>query len=140
MPAAVDAKRGLVEPNVPHLSIVHQCELLGLSRSTYYLAPAVASAENLRLMRRIDEQYLKTPFYGSRRLTAVLPSNGEPVNRKRVQRLMRLMGLAGLFPGRLIVLPHSGILPSEPATRSRCFGPAQPTSQRFSPVSLLLNG
>ncbi len=99
MPAAVDAKRGLVEPNVPHLSIVHQCELLGLSCSTYYLAPAVASAENLRLMKRIDEQYLKTPFYGSRRMTAVLQRNGEPVNRKRVQRLMRLMGLAGLFPG-----------------------------------------
>ena len=72
MPAAVDAKRGLVEKTVPHLSIVHQCELLGLNRSTYYLPPAVESAENLRLMRSIDEQYLKTPFYGSRRMTACL--------------------------------------------------------------------
>ena len=51
-------------------------------------------------MRLIDEQYLKTPFYGSRRMTAVLQRTGEPVNRKRVQRLMRLMGLEGLFPGR----------------------------------------
>jgi putative transposase len=92
--------RGLVEPDHPELSIIHQCELLGLNRSTYYLAPAVESEENLRLMRRVDEQYLKTPFYGSRRMTAILERDGETVNRKRVQRLMRLMGLEGLFPGR----------------------------------------
>jgi putative transposase len=108
LPAAVDAKRGLVEPDVPHLSIVHQCKLLDLNRSTYYLAPAVESDENLRLMRRIDEQYLKTPFYGSRRMTAVLERAGESVNRKRVQRLMRLMGLEGLFPGRRTSLTESG--------------------------------
>ena len=108
MPAAVDAKRGLVEPNVPHLSIVHQCELLDLNRSTYYLAPAVESDENLRLMRRIDEQYLKTPFYGSRRMTAVLERAGESVNRKRVQRLMRLMGLEGLFPGPRTAIGGAG--------------------------------
>jgi putative transposase len=76
LPAAVDAKRGLVEKPTPHLSINHQCELLDLNRSTYYLPPAVESAENLRLMRRIDEQYLKTPFYGSRRMTAVLERAG----------------------------------------------------------------
>lgn len=108
MPAAVDAKRGLVEPNVHHLSIVHQCKLLDLNRSTYYLAPAVESDENLRLMRRIDEQYLKTPFYGSRRMTAVLERAGESVNRKRVQRLMRLMGLEGLFPGRRTSIAEPG--------------------------------
>jgi putative transposase len=108
LPAAVDAKRGLVEPDTNHLSIVHQCELLDLNRSTYYLAPAVESAENLRLMRLIDEQYLKTPFYGSRRMTAVLERAGESVNRKRVQRLMRLMGLEGLFPGRRTSLAEPG--------------------------------
>lgn len=108
MPAAVDARRALVEPNLPRLSIVRQCELLGLSRSTYYLAPAVESAENLRLMRRIDEQYLKTPFYGSRRMTAALQRDGESVNRKRVQRLMRLMGLEGLFPGRRTSVAEPG--------------------------------
>jgi putative transposase len=108
LPAAVDAKRGLVEPATNHLSIVHQCELLDLNRSTYYLAPAVESAENLRLMRLIDEQYLKTPFYGSRRMTAVLERAGESVNRKRVQRLMRLMGLEGLFPGRRTSLAEPG--------------------------------
>ena len=100
MPAAVDAKRELVARDRPRPSIVRQCQLLDLNRSTYYLAPAVESAENLRLMRRIDGQYLKTPFYGSRRMTACLERAGEAVNRKRVQRLMRLMGLEGLFPGR----------------------------------------
>lgn len=67
-------------------------------RSTYYLGPAVESAENLRLMRLIDEQYLRAPFFGSRRMTAFLWRRGEAVNRKRVQRLMGLMGLEGLHP------------------------------------------
>jgi putative transposase len=80
------------------LSISRQCELIGLSRSTYHLAPAVESAENLRLMRLIDEKCLKTPFYGSRRTTASLERRGEVIHRKRVRRLMALMGLEGLHP------------------------------------------
>jgi len=80
------------------LSICRQCELLGLNRSTYYLSPAVASEDDLRLMRLIDEQFTKTPFYGSRRMTASLERSGATVNRKRVQRLMALMGLEALFP------------------------------------------
>ena len=99
MPAAVDAKRALVGLDDPHLSIFRKCELLGLNRSTYYLPPATESEENLRLMRLIDEQYLETPFYGSRRMAASLRRRGEAVNRKRVQRLMTLMGLEGLHPG-----------------------------------------
>ena len=99
MPAAVDAQRALVDLDNPHLSILRKGELLGLNRSTYYLPPAVESEENLHLMRLIDEQYLKTPFYGSRRMTAFLGRRGEVVNRKRVQRLMALMGLEGLHPG-----------------------------------------
>jgi putative transposase len=98
LPAAVDAKRALIGLDAPHLSICRKCELLGLNRSTYYLPPAVESEENLRLMRLIDEQYLKTPFYGSRRMTAVLERRGEAVNRKRVQRLMAVMGLEALHP------------------------------------------
>jgi putative transposase len=98
LPAAVDAKRALVGLDNPPLSIFRKCELLGLSRSTYDLPPAVESEENLRLMRLIGEQYLKTPFYGSRRMTAVPGRRGEAVNRKRVQRLMALMGLEGLHP------------------------------------------
>jgi putative transposase len=82
------------------LSICEQCELIGLNRSTFYLPPATASEENLRLMRLIDAQYLKTPFYGSRRMTALLRRRGEAVNRKRVHRLMALMGLEGLHPRR----------------------------------------
>jgi putative transposase len=108
LPAAVEAKRALVRNDLPHVSVSRQCELLGLNRSTYYLPPAVESAENLRLMRLIDAQYLETPFYGSRRMTAVLERAGESVNRKRVQRLMRLMGLEGLFPGRRTSIAEPG--------------------------------
>jgi putative transposase len=88
----------LIVPDHPHLSICRQCELLGLNRSTYYLPPATASEEDLRLMRRIDQQFLKAPFSGSRRMTAFLERSGATVNRKRGQRLMALMGLEPLFP------------------------------------------
>jgi putative transposase len=87
------------------LSIVQQCELLGLPRSSYYYEPAPESVENLHFMRLIDEQYLETPYYGSRRMTAHLMREGHDVNRKRVQRLMRIMGLEGLFPGRKTTIP-----------------------------------
>ncbi|HWU38143.1 MAG TPA: IS3 family transposase [Candidatus Acidoferrum sp.] len=96
--AAADLKRPLIEPSNSHLSIRRQCELVGLNRSSYYLPPATESEENLRLMRLIDEQFLKTPFSGSRRMTASLERCGETVNRKRVQRLMAVMGLEALFP------------------------------------------
>jgi putative transposase len=75
-----------------------QCELLGLNRSGVYYEPACESEENLRLMRLIDEQYLRTPFYGSRRMSAHLTAQGEVVNRKRAQRLMRIMGLEAIYP------------------------------------------
>jgi putative transposase len=75
-----------------------QCELLGLNRSSLYYAPAPESPENLRLMRLIDEQYTACPFYGSRRMTAWLVGRGEAVNRKRVQRLLRVMGLEAIYP------------------------------------------
>jgi putative transposase len=100
LPASVDAKRVLVNSTNNVINICRQCELLDLNRSTYYLSPATESEENLRLMRLIDEQYLKTPFYGSRRMTAILERRGEAVNRKRVRRLMALMGLEGLDPRR----------------------------------------
>ena len=98
LPASVDLKRPLIEPSNSHLSIRRQCELMGLNRSSYYRSPATESEENLRLMRLIDQQFLKTPFYGSRRMTASLERSGETVNRKRVQRLMALMGLDAIFP------------------------------------------
>ena len=72
--------------------------MLGLSRSSLYYEPGGEAAEDLRLMRRIDEQYTACPFYGSRRITAWLVQHGEEVNRKRVQRLMRVMGLEAIYP------------------------------------------
>ena len=79
------------------MSVRQQCELLGLNRSTAYYAPAGETEENLWLMRRIDEQYLKTPWYGSRRMTVWLTQEGFVVNRKRVQRLMRLMDIEAIY-------------------------------------------
>ena len=84
------------------VSIQQQCALVGLSRSAYYYHPATESEENLHLMRLLDEQYLRTPFYGSRRMTVWFQEHGYPINRKRIQRLMRLMRLEGIAPG-----PHT---------------------------------
>lgn len=81
--------------------------MLGLDRSGLYYEPTGESPENLRLMRLIDEQYLVTPFYGSRRMAAWLERRGESVNRKRVQRLMRIMGLEAIHPGPKATARHS---------------------------------
>jgi putative transposase len=75
-----------------------QCELLGLSRSSLYYQPAPETKENLRLMQLLDQEYTAHPFLGSRRLTAWLIEQGEEVNRKRVQRLLRVMGLEAIYP------------------------------------------
>jgi putative transposase len=80
------------------LSVRQQCQLLGLNRSSLYYQPATETAVNLRLMRLIDEEYTAHPFSGSRKLTRWLVQNGAAVNRKRVQRLMRLMGLEAIYP------------------------------------------
>ena len=80
------------------MSLRRQCQLLGLNRSSLYYEPAGESAENLRLMRLMDREYTAHPFLGSRRLTEWLKAQGEEVNRKRVQRLMRLMGLEAIYP------------------------------------------
>jgi putative transposase len=90
------------------LSLRRQCELLGLSRASLYYEPVPEAAENLRLMRRIDEQYTARPYYGSRRMTAWLTAQGEAVNRKRVQRLMRLMGLEAIYPKPKLSLAGQG--------------------------------
>ena len=80
------------------LSVSQQCELLGLSRSSYYYEPATETAQNLSLMALIDREYTAHPFLGSRRMTTWLQGEGYEVNRKRVQRLMRLMGLEAVYP------------------------------------------
>lgn len=87
-----------MERDHPHLSIRRQCELLGLNRSSFYYRPATESALNLELMRLLDEQYMRTPFYGWPRMTAYLRRCGYSVNPKRVRRLMRLMGIQAIYP------------------------------------------
>jgi putative transposase len=98
MPDCLELKRSLVEAAHPQLSIYRQCELLGLARSSFYYEPASESKENLELMKLIDQQYTARPFYGSRKMTVWLTRQGHAVNRKRVQRLMRLMGLEAIYP------------------------------------------
>jgi putative transposase len=93
--------RELAEP-----SVRRQCELLRVSRSGLYYEPEPTSPEQLALMRRIDELHLKYPFYGSRLLAVTLRNEGRDVNRKRVQRLMRLMGIESMAPKPKTSEPH----------------------------------
>jgi len=81
-----------------HLSLRRQCELIGLNRATLYYQPAGESALNLELMRRIDEQYTRIPFYGSPKMTVYLQKLGYQINHKRVERLMLKMGLRAVCP------------------------------------------
>ena len=90
------------------MSIRRQCELLEINRSSLYYAPRVESALNLELMRLVDEQYMRTPFYGARRMTAWLRRQGFTVNRKRVERLMRVMGIRAIYPGPRTSQRHPG--------------------------------
>ena len=82
----------------PELSIRRQCELLGLARSSLYYQPVGESEKNIELMRLMDEQHLRTPFFGSRDMTEWLKRKGHRVNRKRIRRLMRLMRLEAVYP------------------------------------------
>jgi putative transposase len=95
---AASEKKQLVEPKHPTIAISRQCELLGLARSSFYYEARPETPENLLLMRMIDEQFLSTPFYGVRRMTAWLATQGFQVNPKRVRRLMRLLGLEAIYP------------------------------------------
>src|SRR5271167_4061407 len=89
-------RRAMVERVKPVLPVSQQCRLLAVSRSAVYRKPAEVSAEDLAIMALIDRQYLARPYYGSRRMAAWLATQGHLVNRKRVQRLMRLIGLAAI--------------------------------------------
>ena len=90
-------RRELTDRQHRHLSIVRQCQLMGVSRSSLYYRPKETSQQDLSLMQAMDRQYLETPFYGSRRMKASLDRQGMPASRKRVQRLMRLMGLRAIY-------------------------------------------
>jgi putative transposase len=112
LPPSADGKCALIEAGHTDLSVRRQCELLGLNRSSLYYQPVGETAENLRLMGLIDRHYTDCPVYGSRRMTAWLNQQGEAVNRKRVQRLMRIMGLEAIYPKpRLSVGPKHKVYP-----------------------------
>lgn len=98
----------MVQNNHPELSVREQCKLLELNRSSYYYEPKPEDEYNLLLMNLIDEQYTRTPFYGSPRLTAWLRRQGYLVNRKRVQRLMSLMGISAIYPTKSTSQPGEG--------------------------------
>ena len=90
------------------MSIRRQCELIGVSRSSWYYEAQEETAENLLLMRLLDEQYTRTPFFGSRRMVLALEEHGWNVNRKRVQRLMQQMGIEAIYPKPRLSTPAPG--------------------------------
>jgi len=91
-------RRTMVERVNPVLPVSQQCRLLAVSRSAVYRKPAEVNAADLAMMALIDRQYLARPYYGSRRMAAWLATQGHVVNRKRVRRLMRLLGLVAIYP------------------------------------------
>jgi len=97
--SSTDQKRQLIELDHSELSISRQCDLLNLSKGALYYSPIGTSPMNLALMDLIDRQYIETPFYGSRKMTQHLIREGHCVNRKRIRRLMRLMGIEAVYPG-----------------------------------------
>ncbi len=103
---SVERRRELIEPEHPRLSILRQCALVSISRSSYYGPGTGETAENLALMRVIDEQFLETPWYGSRRMMRHLRRLGYAVNRKRVRRLMGRMGLQAVYQKPKTTAPH----------------------------------
>jgi putative transposase len=96
----------MIDPDHPRLSIVRQCELASISRSSFYREPPAENEETLRLMRLIDEQFLETPWYGSRQMARHLRRNGWCVGRHRVGRLMLKMGLAPIYQRPKTSEPH----------------------------------
>ena len=98
----------MVDCRRPSLSVVRQCQLLGISRSGLYYQPVGVSDEDLRLMKLIDHQYMVTPFYGARKIAAWLKHQGQIVNRKHVRRLMQLMGLKAIYRRPRTSMPAPG--------------------------------
>jgi putative transposase len=98
----------MLNPAERKIPLSRQCRLLHISRSSVYYKPVGVKKADLDLMRLMDEQYLKTPFYGSRSMTLYLKRQGYPVNRKRIQRLMRRMGLEAIYPKPRTSRKHPG--------------------------------
>ncbi len=96
----------MIDPAHRNLSVIQQCRLLKINRSTFYYKKKPNKPIDLKLMELIDKQYLKTPTWGSRSMRTYLWRQGYKINRKRVQRLMRLMGLEAIYPKRKTSRPH----------------------------------
>ena len=95
---STEEKKGLIDTASTMLSIRRQCDLIGLPRSNLYYEPVKVSKETLNVMNRIDEIFTEFPFYGSRRIRAVLLQEGWVIGRERIQRLMRQMGITAIYP------------------------------------------
>ena len=108
MAGAAEAKRAQVDREHEYLSLTRQCELLGLPRSSWYYQARPVSEENLTVLRLLDEQYTRCPFYGVRRMTAWLGTQGYRVNPKRVARLMRELGITAIYPKPHLSAPGDG--------------------------------
>ena len=104
-------RRAAVDPTHPSLSVSRQCALRDLPRSSFYYRPRPVNVADLLVMRALDEIYPATPFYGSRRLQVMLARRGLHVNRKRVQRLMRVMGLEAVGPKPRLPHPEQRVYP-----------------------------
>lgn len=105
---SIKEKRQMIEPYYKELSVNRQCELLDINRSSYYYKPATESDLNLELMKLIDRQYIRTPYYGAPRMTAHLKRKEYKINHKRIARLMRKMGLSAIYPGSKSRKNHPG--------------------------------
>jgi putative transposase len=101
-------RRAKLDRDHPHLSVRRQSAMLGIARSGVYRLPRPANDDDLALLRRIDQLFTRWPFLGSRRMTAMLRAEGVAINRKRVQRLMRRMGIAALGPKPRTTKPSPG--------------------------------
>ncbi len=104
---SVERRRQVIEPEHSGLSVVRQCELMSISRSSFYYQPVGETAETLALMRLIDAQFLETPWYGSRQMARHLRRDGHVVGRKRVRRLMVVMGLVPIYQRPRTTVPNS---------------------------------
>ena len=116
----------MIERANPKLSITRQCRLVSISRSSFYYRLKGESAENLALMRRLDELFMKYPFYGSRQMARQLRREGQCVGRHRVRRLMRLMGLTAIYQAPRTSDPHPAhriypylLIPTGPTATTR---------------------
>ena len=103
---SVERRRQLIDPGHLGLSIMRQCDLVSVSRSTFYREPTPETALNLTLMRLVDEQFLETPWYGSRQMARYLRRQGHAVGRERVRRLMAKMGLSAIYQRPRTTIPH----------------------------------